>query len=95
MRIHLIERPSPLAAVCAPTSLNWLPTHGYAVDVAVERALLSQALQVSTQAEMARVRAAAGGSSTTNGFLGSKGATPVAKRMTDGANGVPPRGRPV
>lgn len=95
MRIHLIERPSPLAAACAPTSLYWLPTHGSTVDAVVERALQTQLVQVAAQAETVRVRVATGGSSTTNGFLTSKSASPVVKRMTDGANGVPPRGRPV
>lgn len=92
---YQIQRPSPLAAVCAPTSVSWLPIHGSIVGAASERAQLSQVAQVLIQAQAARVRAAAGGSSRTNGFFGSKGASPVVKRMTDGANGVPPRGRPV
>jgi hypothetical protein len=61
-----------------------------------ERAQLSQAHQVRVQAELARTLAAAGESYGTTGFRSSNGADSVKPLMTTvGANGVPPRGRPV
>lgn len=95
MEIYTNERPSLLPALCAPTSASWLPLHESVVVPAAERAQLPQVHQVRTQAELARTEAAVDGSYGTNGFVGSKGIVSVAKRMTDGASGVPPRGRPV
>ena len=56
---------------------------------------LSQVRQAWTQAESARVHMAIDESPRTNGFLGSKGIEAVGAYLTDGASGVPPRGRPV
>ena len=95
MEIYTTQRPSLLPAVCAPTSAAWRPGHVSVVVTAAERAPLSQAHQVLTQAELALVLATAGGSYGTTGFLGSNGADSAKKRMVVGANGVPPRGRPV
>ena len=104
---YTIERPSTLlAAVCAP-SASWLPTVPVAKStvqvesapvtiLAAERAPASQAHQVQIQAELAPVLVGIDGSYGITGFVGSNVATDSAKeRMTDGANGVPPRGRPV
>ena len=90
---YTIERPSTLlAAVCAP-SVSWLPESAPAAALLVaERAPSSQAHQVQIQAELVRTLVDVDGSNGTSGFVGSNG---VAKRMTAGASGVPPRGRPV
>jgi len=89
---YAIERPSTLsAAVCAP-SVSWLPESAPVALLAVERAPVSQAHQVQIQAELVRTLAGVDGSNGTTGFVGSNG---TSKRMTDGASGVPPRGRPV
>jgi hypothetical protein len=95
---NTIQRPSLLPAVCAPLTTSglsaaWLPIHAPVVPAA-ERVELPQVHQVRVQAELALTLAAAGGSYGTNGFISSTG-TDSAKRMTDGASGVPPRGRPV
>jgi hypothetical protein len=92
---NTIQRPSLLPAVCAPLSAAWRPVHESLVVPVAERAQLSQAHQVRVQAELALTLVAASGSYGTTGFRSSKGIDSVAKRMTDGANGVPPRGRPV
>jgi len=101
MEIYTTGRPSVLLApACAPS------VYGPELLVAAQRAPLSQVHQVQIQAELARI-AARGGSSTNgtstngnstkvslmgrDGFVGSNGS--VVK--TDGASGVPPRGRPV
>ncbi len=90
---YTIERPSTLlAAVCAP-SASWLPESAPVALLAAERAPISQAHQVQIQAELVRTLADVDGSNGTTGFVGSNGV--VAKRMADGASGVPPRGRPV
>jgi hypothetical protein len=94
MEIYTIERPSLLPVLCAPTSASWLPRHESIVATVAERAQLSQAHQVRIQAEQARTEAGVDAGYGTNGFLGSSIVT-AAKRMTDGASGVPPRGRPV
>ncbi len=89
---YTIERPSTLlAAVCAP-SASWLPESAPVALPAVERAPVSQAHQVQIQAELVRTLVDVDGSNGTTGFVGSYG---ISKRMTDGASGVPPRGRPV
>jgi hypothetical protein len=89
---YTIERPSTLlAAVCAPSAV-WLPASAPVALLAVERAPISQAHQVQIQAELVRTLGDVYGSNGTTGFVGSNG---TSKRMTDGASGVPPRGRPV
>lgn len=89
---HMIERPSTLlAAVCAP-SASWLPESAPVALLAVERAPASQAHQVQIQSELVRTLVDVDGSYGSTGFVGSNG---IAKRVTDGASGVPPRGRPV
>ena len=88
----MIERPSTLlAAACAP-SASLLPASAPVAVLAAEWAPVSQAHQVQIQAELVRTLTDVDGSYGTNGFVGSNG---VAKRMADGASGVPPRGRPV
>ena len=89
---YTIERPSTLlAAFCAP-SASWLPESAPVALVAVERAPAPQAHQIQIQAELVRTLAVVDGSNGTTGFVGGNG---ISKRMTDGASGVPPRGRPV
>ena len=89
---YTIERPSTLlAAVCAP-SVSWLPETAPVALLVAERAPVSPAHQVQIQAELVRILVDVDGSNGTTGFVGSNG---VAKRMTAGASGVPPRGRPV
>jgi hypothetical protein len=91
MRLNTIERPSTLlAAVCAPSVS--LPESAPVAILAAERAPASQAHQVQIQAELVRTLVDVDGSYGTTGFVGSNG---TVKRMTDGASGVPPRGRPV
>jgi hypothetical protein len=92
---NTIQRPSLLAAVCAPVPAAWRPIHESLALPVAERADVSQAHQVRAQAELAQPLAAASGSYGTTGFRSSKGVDSATKRMTDGANGVPPRGRPV
>ena len=92
---NTIQRPSLLPAVCAPMSAAWRPAHESLVALAAEQAQVSQAHQVRVQAELARTLAAAGESYGTAGFRSSNGVDSVKKPMTVGANGVPPRGRPV
>ncbi|GAB1694308.1 hypothetical protein [Krasilnikovia sp. M28-CT-15] len=92
MKIFTIQRPSLLpVAVCAP-SASWLPSTARVAVLAVERAPLSPAHQVPSQAELAPL-AGVDAKYGTTGFVGSNGVSK--KRMTDGASGVPPRGRPV
>ena len=95
MEIYTIERPSLLPVLCAPTSASWLPLHESIVVTAAERAQLPQVDQVLTEADQAQAQAPLYGSNGTTGFVGSNSIVSVAKRMTDGASGVPPRGRPV
>jgi hypothetical protein len=91
---YTIERPSTLLpAVCAP-SASWLPETAPVATLAVERALVAQAHQVQIQAELVRTLADVDGSNGTTGFVGSNDIS-AKKRMTDGASGAPPRGRPV
>jgi hypothetical protein len=100
---YTIERPSTLPAVCTP-SASWLAVSApvaksvlatesaYVAVPAAERAPASQAHQVQIQAELVRILASVDGSNGTTGFVGSNG---MKRRLTDGADGVPPRGRPV
>jgi hypothetical protein len=92
---NTIQRLSLLPAVCAPMSAAWRPAHETLVVPVAERAQVSQAHQVRVQAELALSLAAAGESYGTAAFRSSNGVDSVKKPMTVGANGVPPRGRPV
>jgi hypothetical protein len=93
MEIYTMKRPSLLlAAACAP-SVSPLPTVAPVAWAVAERASASRAHQVQIQAELGRTSGSAYAASGTTGFEGSNGTT--VKRMTDDANGVPPRGRPV
>jgi hypothetical protein len=95
VEIYTIQRPSLLPAVCAP-SASWLPESAPVAILAKERAPLSQVHQVQVQAELAVALVGTGGNYGTTGFVGNNGVSDLAnKRMTDGASGVPPRGRPV
>jgi hypothetical protein len=96
MEIYTMQRPSLLlAAVCAP-SASWLSESAPVAILAAERAPASQVHQVQIQAELAAALVHTDGSYGTTGFVGSNGVSEIAsKRMTDGASGVPPRGRPV
>ena len=92
MEIYTIQRPSLLpAAACAPSAAVVPSRHESVVMTAVERAPLSQAYQVQTQAELARTLVLGDSGNGTTGFVGSNGTS----NKTDGASGVPPRGRPV
>jgi len=93
MKSFTIERPSMLTAFCAPASVI-LPARESVVAPVAVRAQLSQMRQAWTQAEQARTHATVGGSTRPNG-LGSKGIDSAVAYVTDGASGVPPRGRPV
>ena len=92
MKNLTLERPSMLAAFCAPTSA-FLPRHEFVVASAAGRAQLAQMHQAWTGAKQARVRVTVGGSLGSSGFLGTNGIGAGAY-ATDGASGVPPRGRP-
>ena len=95
METYTIQRPSLLpAAVCAP-SASWLPYATSPVVAAAEPALAPQVHQVQTQAELARELVLTNSGNEITGFVGSNGLSGGVKRMTDGASGVPPRGRPV
>jgi hypothetical protein len=87
MEIYTIQRPSLLpAAVCAPSAS--MPMTASVAVLAAERAPVSQVHQVQIQAELGRT---SGSNYGTTGFVGSNGNSV----KTDGASGVPPRGRPV
>lgn len=94
VEIYTIERPSALAAACAPSAVA-LPGHGKAVIPAALSALLPQVHQVRVQSEPAVDLLPTAGSSGTSGFRGGMGAWSSKKRTTNGVRGVPPRGRPV
>jgi hypothetical protein len=95
MKLFNTQRPSLLpAAVCAP-SASWLPSVTSPVVAAATSAPAPRVHQVQIQAELARELVLSGGSNGITGFVGSNGLAGGVKRMTDGANGVPPRGRPV
>jgi hypothetical protein len=87
MEIYTIQRPSlSLAAACAP-SATWLHSTASAVIAAPQSAQASRVDQVQIQAELAQVLVF-----SDDVFVDDNGSKP---RMTDGASGVPPRGRPV
>jgi len=94
MESCMIRRPFGLPAAVRP-SLPVVPAHASVVAVPAARARLSQVHQVPVQAELAQNPVYVGGSNGTTGFLGSTGAWSAKQHMTDGARGVPPRGRPV
>jgi hypothetical protein len=89
---YTIPQPSLLpAAACAPPA-SWLPSvASVAVIAALQSAPAPRVHQVQIQAELAQVRVLTSG----NGFYGFEGRSGAVKQMTDGARGVPPRGRPV
>jgi hypothetical protein len=88
---YTILQPSLLpVAACAP-SASWLSSAAVAVITAPQSAPTPWVHQVQIQAELARVRVLTGG----NGINGFEGRSGSVKQMTDGARGVPPRGRPV
>jgi hypothetical protein len=88
---YTIERSSLLlAAACAPSAV--LPVSAPVALLVAERAPAAQPHQVQIQAELVRTPGGVDASNGTTGFVGSNG---IAKRMADGASGVPPRGRPV
>jgi hypothetical protein len=95
---YTIQRPSLLlAAACAP-SASWLPSTVPAVFAAPESAPAPRVHQVQIQAELARELVLTDSGNGTNGSYGDSafvGIDSSVKRMTDGASGVPPRGRPV
>ena len=85
---YTIPQPSllPIAA-CAP-SASWLPSvASVAVIAAPQSAPAPRVHQVQIQAELAQALVLSG-----DVFVDDNGSKP---RMTDGASGVPPRGRPV
>ena len=85
------SQPSLLpVAACAP-SASWLPSvASVAVIAAPQSAPAPRVHQVQIQAELAQDRVLTG-----NGINGFKGRSGSVEQMTDGARGVPPRGRPV
>jgi hypothetical protein len=85
------QRSLPPVVACAPSAM-WLPSVApVAVIAAPQSAPSPRVHQVQIQAELAQVRVLTNGNGI-NGFEGRSGAV---KQMTDGARGVPPRGRPV
>ena len=89
---YTIPQPSLLPVVASAPSASWLPPAApVAVIAAPQPTPAPQVHQVQIQAELARVRVLISGNGTT-GFEGRSGSV---KQMTDGARGVPPRGRPV
>jgi hypothetical protein len=100
MEIYTMKRPSmPLTPACAPSALPWAPAATAAVAPTAERAPISasrvhvsRAHQVQFQAELAQALTLTNGISGTTGF---EDINVTSKRYTDGASGVPPRGRPV
>jgi len=89
---YTAQRPSLLLAAAGAPSASWLPCASSAVLTASRPTPAPRVHQAPIQAELAQVRVIAGGSNGINGFQGRTGSD---KRMTDGASGVPPRGRPV
>ena len=83
-----MQRPSLLpTAACAPSTPATILAAGWAPA--------SQVHQVQIQAELSAALVGTNGSYSTIGFVGSNVATDLAEKRTDGASGVPPRGRPV
>ncbi|WP_433370218.1 hypothetical protein ACQPZX_45095 [Actinoplanes sp. CA-142083] len=107
----MTQRPSmPLTRACAPsaipavrvaewkTALLTAPVPTPVAVLAAERAPVSRVHQVQVQAELAQaltLTSGINGSTGTTSTTGFKGIDGSKKRYTDGANGVPPRGRPV
>jgi hypothetical protein len=91
MKTYMLKRPSmSLMPVCNPV-------YGASAILAAARvAPLSRVHQAQIQAELARVLAHSSNGNTValkgrDGFVGGNGVSV----KTDGASGVPPRGRPV
>jgi hypothetical protein len=91
VKLYTIERPSMLLAACTPSAT--LPVPAVPALLAAEWAPASRAHQVQIQAELVRTMVDVDGSYGSTGFVGSN--VTSKKRLTDGASGVPPRGRPV
>lgn len=85
-----IPRPLALPAACAPVSAGHLP-----VVTDVPQLSWAHQVQVPVWREPAQASLVVDGGYGANGFLASQGIDAAMKRMTDGARGVPPRGRPV
>jgi hypothetical protein len=99
VEIYTSQRPSLLLpAACAP-SASWLPSTVSVVNADPQSAPAPRVHQVQIQAELARELVLTDSGNGINGFVGSNGSKRMtansSKRMTDGASGVPPRGRPV
>ncbi|HEX5202884.1 hypothetical protein ACFQS1_16395 [Paractinoplanes rhizophilus] len=86
-----------------PTVSLTAPAAAPVAVLAAERAPVSRVHQAQAQAELAQVLMLTNGITGTNGTTststisttGFKGIDGSSKRYTDGADGVPPRGRPV
>ena len=91
MEIYTIQRPSLLPAAAFAPSASWLWSAVSPVNADPKSAPAPQVHQVQIQAELAQALVLSGG----NGISGFGIANGSKKRMTDGASGVPPRGRPV
>ncbi len=94
----MTKRPSLLLpAACAPSAPVMPSRYESVVMTAVKRAPLSQGHQVQIQAELARTTVLGDSGNGTTGFAASKGfvGSNGISLKTDGASGVPPRGRPV
>jgi hypothetical protein len=90
---YTISQPSLLPVPAGTPSASWLPSVApVAVIAAPQSAPAPRVHQVQIQAELARVRVLTSGNGI-YGFEGRNGS--VKQQMTDGARGVPPRGRPV
>jgi hypothetical protein len=89
VEIYTIQRPWLLPAACAPSASLLLST-GSPVNADAQSAPAPRVYQVQTQAELAQALVLSGGNGI-SGFGNADGS----KHMTDGASGVPPRGRPV
>ena len=92
MEIYTTQRPSLLLAAACAQSASWLPSTASAVLTTPRPTPAPRVHQVQIQAELAQALVIASGGNGINGFEGRTGSD---KRMTDGASGVPPRGRPV
>ena len=90
MEIYTIQRPSLLAPACAQSAAAIPSSHKSVVMTDARWAPLPRAYQVQTQAELAQALVLSGNGNGTTGFVGTKSIS-----VTDGASGVPPRGRPV
>ena len=88
---YMTPQPSLLPVAACAQSASWLPSAAVAVIAAPQSAPAPRVHQAQIQAELARVRVLTDGYGI-NGFEGRSGSV---KQMTDGARGVPPRGRPV